>query len=182
MACELTKGRFEPCKEFIGGVKKFWLLPIVSGKPLTISKSKKEIEDITTDGNGVTFYEYLTNKGNGIEETANVSSDNGTVFYTISGTLTLRGLDADMQEEIDRIARANVALFVMTNDNKIFVYGINGGLDIAPKGSTGTAKGDLQGYTLAVSGEDVESAYTCGVSNDGRPDLTTKPTFITGGN
>ena len=43
MACNLTLGRKEPCKDVVGGIKKIYL---INFEPLTLTESGGEVTDI----------------------------------------------------------------------------------------------------------------------------------------
>jgi len=157
MACELTAGFLLDCKESIGGIK-----------ALYIGNHGDFLSGITTDLNGyitalpeAKLYKFICPKhtGNFTEEVAS-SVENGTIFYTQTVTATFFTMTATRRLNLELMAKNRLAVFVQDNNNNIFMIGRMDGAEVtAASTTTGTAKGDLNGYTITFTAEEKNKAF-----------------------
>jgi hypothetical protein len=153
MSCEITRGFGKGCNDSIGGVKEIYF-----GNWSTITTA-----GITYDAGGsvdalptATIFKYVPhqNTANWVEETT-ASIETGSVFFTSTISLSLKGLSQVKQKELQSLAFGRWVIFVRDSNDNIWMIGtyegclMNGG-----NGSTGAAKGDLNGYTLTLVSED----------------------------
>lgn len=99
-------------------------------------------------------YEQLKETSS-VTETITASIQNGTVYYAPEVSVVLPKLATSTRDEIKLLAQNRVVIMYTTNDEtrNTFVVGRSNGLEItAGTAATGTAFGDLQGYTLTFSG------------------------------
>ena len=99
-------------------------------------------------------YEQLK-ETSAVTETITASIQNGTVYMAPEVTVVLPKLATATRDEIKLLAQNRVVIMYTTNDEtpNTFVVGRTNGLEItAGTAATGTAFGDLQGYTLTFSG------------------------------
>ncbi len=153
MTCALTKGRLELCKDSIGGIKKvFFLNP---GSAVVVETA----DDIITDLGVVTVFEYDTKDTSNFEETINSSRETGTTFWEQVINLTVKKLDAVTRKELKIMAYGNPTVFVLDNNNNLLMFGKNHGMEVTGGTVTsGTAMGDLSGYTMVLTGREGEPA------------------------
>ena len=160
MACsELTQGFILNCKDGIGGIKQIVLVD----KALVSSFSFDGSEVITTivgPASGDLFtYELPTQTGS-FEETINFNRDNGTVFYTQTVNVMLHKLSAAKRLELQTVATARVVVFVLDTNGNWWAVGYENGADLSTStAGTGTALGDMNGFTLAFTHEAAKRAY-----------------------
>jgi hypothetical protein len=77
MACTLTKGRIEPCKDVVGGIKNVYFTDF--GGFGTVSQ---DADDQITDMTGTfTAYKYELKGNSSFEQTVTSSRENGTTFF-----------------------------------------------------------------------------------------------------
>ena len=88
MACDLTRGRKEPCKDVVGGIKAVYFIDFGD---ITIAYDSTDT-DLVEDLGTVTAYEYEVKGNSSFEQTVNASRENGTVFYEQTLNLTLKKL------------------------------------------------------------------------------------------
>ena len=154
MACNLTLGRSLPCKDVIGGIKALYFgntRPVV-GYDAT---NTEVIDDLGT----YTVYQYLLpNNGGSLTNTGNVSEENGTVYYAQELTVNLPKMSYADHKELAIMSQQKPRVFVLDNNDNLFMMGLDFGCKVAVTAQTGTAKGDASGYVLTVSAEEKKPA------------------------
>lgn len=158
MACELTAGFALDCKEGVGGIKAIFLQQLVDFQSgVTVDATSEEIDGLPT----ASVYQYTLPKhtGNFTEEVAS-SVENGTIFYTQTVTATFFKLSAARRKQLELVAKNRLVVFVQDNNNNIWMVGKVDGAEVtAASTATGTAKGDLNGYTITFTAEEAHKAY-----------------------
>ena len=153
MACDLTKGRLELCKDSIGGIKAVYFMNKGVG---TIVESA---EDIITDLGVVSVYKYETKDVSNLEETINSSRETGTSFWEQVVNLTIKKLNAVTRKELKIMTYGQPKVFIQDNNNNVLMVGKDRGCDVTGGTVvTGTALGDLSGYTMVLTGREAEPA------------------------
>jgi hypothetical protein len=158
MACELTAGFLLDCKDTIGGIKAIYLQQHEDFlTDVTIDPSTEEISALPA----VDVYKYICPKHTGsfTEEVAS-SVENGTIFYTQTVTATFFKLNALRRKQLELVAKNRLVVFVQDNNDNIWMVGKADGAEVtAMTTATGTAKGDLNGYTITFTAEEAHKAY-----------------------
>lgn len=170
MACELTKGRGLDCKDIMGGVKNIYF---VQHGDLDITYTAGTISQIAgADGYSAGYYKYRIPRGQAsMVETINSSVENGTVFYEGAINLKLHKLTLNDRNEIKLLAQNRLIIFVELHQqtagiNDIWAFGVVNGCELtAGTANSGEAFGDMNGYDLTFTSQEVEpclrlSAYT----------------------
>lgn len=158
MACNLTSGRTEPCKDSVGGLTKVYFGDFDSFTidDVTYEASSDAIASITSTG---TLYQYDLKGTSSFEQTITSSRENGTTFYDQVLTLQFKKLDKETHDEIALLVVARPKVFVEDNNGNIFVAGLEYGVDCnGGTVVTGSAMGDLSGYTLTLQGMEKKPA------------------------
>ena len=158
MACELTAGFTLDCKDGVGGIKAIYLQQLVDFQTgVTVDGTSGEIDGLPT----ASIYQFTLPKHTGsfTEEVAS-SVENGTIFYTQTVTATFFQLSAARRKQLEIIAKNRLVVFVLDNNNNIWMVGKVDGAEVtAMSTATGTAKGDLNGYTITFTAEEKNKAY-----------------------
>ena len=102
MACTLTTGRKLPCKSAFGGIKKVYFARF--GTYWRITVELQLVKQLLMEH--LTWYEYDVKGNSSLETTVTSSRENGTTFYTQTLNLTLTYLDAETQQELQKLAVA----------------------------------------------------------------------------
>ena len=146
MACLLTKGRKLPCKSAFGGIKAAYFMDFGDLGDATYTDG-----EITAITGTPTVYKFDVKGSSSLETTITSSRDTGTTFYTQTLNLTLTYLDNPTQQEIQLIAAARPQIAVEDYYGNMFLVGLENGAECTG-GSvvTGTAAGDLSGFTLTM--------------------------------
>lgn len=158
MACDITSGYTLGCRDNTGGIKNIYIL---SGSVAGLTGEENGlITDIS--GSGI-FYKYeLTRQTGDYTETINASLENGTVFYEQVVNAPFHKMESTLRNQIKILAQnPALKLIVETNNGadatagKFFYLGQDNGLSLSGgSGATGTAFGDMNGYTLTFTGQE----------------------------
>lgn len=158
MACELTRGRKEPCKDVVGGLKNIYFVDF--GDLGTVTKTDDEITNLTGDSsNNLTAFKYELKGNSSFEQTVTASRENGTVFYEQTLNLTLKKLSKEDNKELKLLAYGRPHVAVEDYNGNVFMMGLEHGADVS--GGTivsGASMGDLSGYTLTLTAQEREPA------------------------
>lgn len=148
MACDLTGGRAKPCKDAVGGIRKIHFADFGDLGTVTI-----DTNDQVTDLSGTFTYHTYDVKGNSsLETNINSSIENGTTFFEQVVNLTLHKLSKEDNKELKLMAFGRPHVFVETFDGQVLLVGREHGAEVTGGTAvTGTAMGDLQGYTLTLT-------------------------------
>jgi len=154
MACDLTKGRKEPCKDVVGGLKAVYFTDF--GDLGTVTQTADEITDMTGT---FTAYKYELKGTSSFEQTVNASRENGTVFFEQTLNLTLKKLSKEDNAELKLLAYGRPHIAVEDYNGNVFLMGLQHGADVSGGTIvTGAAMGDLSGYTLTFSAQELKPA------------------------
>lgn len=151
MACDLSLGRLEPCKEFVGGLKAIYFAnfdgDIYTGASLDAD------DQITGFATPVTLYKYeLKATTNTFEETNENSRDAGSSFWTQTGTFVLKGQDLQTQKELKLLAAGRPHIVIEDYNGNFRLAGFENGCECAVNTTSGGAMGDLNGYNVTATG------------------------------
>ncbi len=150
MACNITKGRQEVCKESVGGLAGVYFLNYTTG-----SFVKDADGEITAFPSGSTVYFYELKGTSAYTETVNTSRENGTTFFSQELSLNLKKLTNEMTTQLKLMAYGRPQIVVWTNNGDALLVGEREGADVT-EGSiqTGGSMGDLYGYSVTFTGEE----------------------------
>lgn len=148
MACDtLTKGRQEPCKDSVGGIKNVYFTDF--GDFGTVELTADEITDMTGT---FTAFKYEVKGNSSLEQTVNSSRENGTTFYEQTLNLTLKKLTKEDNKELKLLAYGRPHVAIEDYNGNVMVVGLEHGADVSGGTVvTGAAMGDLSGYTLTLT-------------------------------
>mgnify|MGYP003118274195 FL=1 len=162
MACDLTRGRKIDCKDSIGGLKAIYICKAYSDNisaAATINTTEMTTAGFAnwSGGSGsIDVFKYnLVPNLSSLTVTTNSDNANGTLFFTQALSITLQKIDHDMTNELRLMGYSRAQIFVQDENDNVFLLGIDGGCHVSGGTViTGTAKGDLTGYTIEWSAEE----------------------------
>jgi len=155
MACDLTLGRKEPCKDVVGGIQSVYFLNFGSITTTFDGTNTDVIDDLGT----VSAFEYDVKGNSSFEQTINSSRENGTTFYEQTLNLTLHKLTIQDHKELKLLTFGRPHVVVQDYNGNAFIMGLEHGADVSGGTIvTGAAMGDLSGYTLTLTGQEVLAA------------------------
>jgi len=150
MACDLTLGRKEPCKDVVGGIKNVYF---VDFGDMTLTFDSTDTDVIESVGTSVASFKYEVKGNSSLEQTVNASRENGTVFYEQTLNLTLKKLTKEDNKELKLLAYGRPHIVVEDYNKNLMIVGLEHGADVSGGTIvTGAAMGDLSGYTLTLTG------------------------------
>lgn len=154
MACNLSAGRQEVCKESIGGIQGVYFINYTTGSFTTSTALSATPEGIITALPASSSLYYYELKGtSAYTETVNTSRENGTTFFNQELVLNLKKLTNEMSTQLKLMAYGRPQVIVWTNNGDAFVAGLKLGMDVtAGTIQTGGALGDLYGYSITLTG------------------------------
>jgi len=154
MACDLSLGRKEPCKDVVGGIKAVYFTDF--GDLGTVTETDDEITDLSGT---FTAFKYEVKGNSSFEQNITSSRENGTTFFEQTLNLTLHKLSKEDNKELKLLAYGRPHVAVEDYNGNVFVMGLQHGADVSGGTIvTGAAMGDLSGYTLTLTGMEVKPA------------------------
>jgi len=154
MACDLSKGRQEVCKESIGGIQGVYFVNYTTG-----SFTKNGSGEVTALPASSSLYYYQLKGSSAYTETVNTSRDNGTTFFSQELILNLKKLTNEMTTQLKLMAYGRPQIIVWTNNGDALLVGEKLGADVtAGTIQTGAALGDLYGYSVTFTGMEQQPA------------------------
>jgi len=176
MACNITAGRNEVCKDSIGGLQGVYFINFNTG-----SFTKNGSGEVTALPSGSTVYYYELKGNSSYTETVNTSRDNGTTFFSQELTLNLKKLTNEMTTQMKLLAYGRPKIIVWTQNGDALLVGEKEGADMtAGTISTGGALGDLYGYSAVFTGqEQLPAAFLSGsTTSNAFAGLSSQPTIV----
>ena len=150
MACNLSLGRNEVCKDSIGGLAGVYFLNFTTG-----SFTKNGNGEVTAFPSGSTVYYYELKGTSAYTETVNTSRENGTTFFNQELVLNLKKLTNEMTTQLKLMAYGRPQIVVHTMNGDALLVGEQEGADVtAGTIQTGAAMGDLYGYSITFTGQE----------------------------
>ena len=157
MACNtVTNGRILGCKSSVGGIRAVYFSPYSSTTAdLTVTAGEVTLA-------GADFYKYEVKGNSNLETAINSSREAGTTFYESTVTLTLTHLDLETQEQVKLLAHGRPQIVVEDYNGNAFLVGKENGCDISGGSiTTGSAMGDMSGFTLTFVAQEVAPPFWC---------------------
>lgn len=181
--CNITAGFQLGCRDNTGGVKRAYIL---SGSVDEVTATNSLISGITGSGSFFAF-DQVRQTAN-YTETINSSVENGTIFYEQSLTLQFHKYQDTLQDMINTLGdNPELKVILETNNgaednaDRFFYLGEFNGMTLsAGSGQTGTAFGDLNGYSLTFTGQEPEPAKEINVTYDAAADFNNLASALSG--
>lgn len=167
MACNITHGRVEPCKDSLAGLRNIYFI----NEDITPSYIFKEtfptsgIFVVDTDYSEVIdyvnyvqyMYKFELKSNENVYDQEIVSSrENGTTFFRQTLTIKLKKQDAATHLAVKTLAYAKPRILVENNEGQFFLVGLLRGCDLtAGSINSGGALGDFSGYSMTFQAEEL---------------------------
>ncbi len=158
MSCVLlTGGIAKDCDNNLGGVKKIYITDFVN--VLTVTETTGTLTAITM-ASGTVFYDFEFNKNTStFGEVATVSLENGSLFYDQTVTLKIPRREVSKRNTLKLLMQKDLAVIVLDSNDLYWYVGRTNGANVTELPSeSGTAKGDFNGYTITIKGQEPEQA------------------------
>ena len=148
MACDITLGRTEQCKDSNGGLRAVYFVNWGDATGYTI------VDDSITAAAGTpSAYKYDLKGTSSFEQTVTSSRENGTTFVSQKLTLDLKKLSAADHKQVKLLSYGRPQVIIEDNNGNHFLAGLTKGCDLVSATiSTGANLGDKSGYSLEFDG------------------------------
>jgi hypothetical protein len=163
MACDLTLGFLEACKDKVGGINNIYLInydDLVIGD---VTYSGTDTDVITDLGTDVPAFKYeLKASTNTFDQTVTSSRDNGTTFFEQALNIVLKGMTKEKNKELKLLAYGRPRVLIEDNNGNLLLAGLEHGMEVSGGTfATGGGMSDLNGYSLTLSGTEKVPANFC---------------------
>jgi len=168
MACLITSGRIEPCKDSLGGLRNVYFINEQIDANYIYKENTGESGDVfivdTTFNESidyVNFVQYLykfelKSNENVYDQEIVTSRENGTTFFRQTLTIKLKKQDIATHNAVKTLAYAKPRILVENNEGQFFLVGLLRGADLtAGSINNGGALGDFSGYSLTFQAEEL---------------------------
>lgn len=151
MACDISLGRLEPCKDAVGGLNAVYFVNFGDATGYTYNGTNTDVIDEVAGT--PTAYKYDLKGNSSYTETITSSRENGTTFFEQKLSLTLKKLTITQHKQIKLLSYGRPQVIIEDNNGNFFYCGLEHGMDVTGGTIvTGAAMGDLSGYTLELTG------------------------------
>lgn len=164
MACDISLGRAEQCKDSVGGLKAVYFINWGDATTVTYSATAGQEDVITALGGTPIGYKYELKGTSSFEQTVTSSRENGTTFVDQKLSLSLKKLSIADHKQLKLLSYGRPQIIIENNNNQFFMAGVTKGMDLVTASiSSGAAMGDLSGYKLEFQGmEPVAANFVTG--------------------
>lgn len=161
MACDITLGRLEQCKDVVGGLQAIYILNYGlydAVADVTYVGTSDEISTIALPAS-TPIFKFELKGTNSFETTITSSRENGTTFFEQVLAIMLKKQDVATHKQVKLLTYGRPNIIVRTNANQFFIAGLARGMDVtAGTIGNGTALGDMNGYGLTFTGQEAVPA------------------------
>lgn len=153
MACVLTKGRTEPCKDVVGGITAVYFADFGTLGAITYDGTDADVID--SFGGTPDWFKFDLKGTSSFEQAITSSRENGTTFVEQTLNLNFKKLSKQTHNEVKLLAYSRPHVIVEDNNGNKFLMGLEYGADVSGGTIvTGAAMADMSGYTLAFTGQE----------------------------
>lgn len=150
MACDITLGRTEPCKDSVGGINAVYFVNFGDITSITYDGTSDVIDTV---GGTPNAYKYEVRGNSTYTENIQSSRENGTTAFEQVLELTLKKLTKEDHNTIKLLSFGRPNILIEDNNGNVFLAGAEYGADVTGGTIvTGGAMGDMSGYTLSFTG------------------------------
>lgn len=147
MACNITAGRLEGCKDAVGGLNAIYFVNFGAMGDLTITdETVTGIASLTPDA-----FKYDLRGTSTFDQSLTSSRDNGTTFAEQTLTVSLKKQDATTHKEVKLLAYGRPQILIEDNNGTVWLMGEEFGAEMNATTSTGASLGDKSGYELTFA-------------------------------
>lgn len=159
MACTLSSGRTEPCKDVVGGLRNVYIINFEASnyEPTDdATETTLEIKGLSRVGataTNVQSYKFELKGNSSYTENLQASRENGTLAFEQVLELQLKKLTKESHKEIKALSFGRPHIIVEDYNGNLFLTGREHGMEVTGGTIvTGTAMSDMSGYTLTFTG------------------------------
>jgi len=164
MACDISLGRIEPCKDSVGGLKNVYFVNFGKITGVNYNATNTDVID-SVSGSSLSAYKYELKGTNSFDQTITSNRENGTTFFEQNLKLTLKKLTAVDHKQIKLLSYGRPNVIVEDHNGNLFLCGLEYGMEVTGGTIvTGATMGDMSGYTLDLKAMERVPANFIGTS------------------
>ena len=174
MACDLTLGRLEPCKTAVGGLKNLYFVDYADITSYTYDGTSTDLIATVVGVATINAYKYELKGANVFDQNLTSSRENGSSFVEQNLTAVLKVQTIATHKELKVLAQGRPRVVVEDYNGNYFLMGLDHGVEVETIAiSSGTAMGDLSGYTITMKASEkipanfIDSANEAGLATVG---------------
>jgi len=150
MACDLTAGRVEPCKDSVGGLKNLYFVNYGDLGAITYDVTNTDVIDAVAGTPNA--YKYEIKGASSFTQNIQSSRDTGTTAFEQVIEVTLKKLTIADHKELKILSYGRPHVIIEDYNGNYFLAGLEHGAEVTGGTIvTGTAMSDLSGYTLTLT-------------------------------
>lgn len=158
MACDLTRGRLEPCYDQSGGIKSIAFANYTSGLLNTATFDGTD-DDITAFASAITMFKYeVRGAGHSFVETGSDPATEGA-FVTQVLTAVLKAPTMADRKELKLLRYGRPQIFIETYNGTYLLAGIENGCTVQITKNSGADLGEAPSYTITATASEKTEAY-----------------------
>ena len=164
MACNITAGRLEGCKDSVGGLNAIYFVNFGAMGALSVTD-----ETITGVGeSSPSAFKYDLRGTSTFEQSLTSSRENGSTFAEQTLTVSLKKQDATTHKEVKLLAYGRPHILIEDNNGTVWMMAEEFGAEMNATTSTGASLGDKSGYelTFAAMEKGLAKEYTGVIATD----------------
>lgn len=151
MACDISLGRIEPCKDSVGGLKALYFINY--GDITSVTYDITDTDVIATIAGLPSAYKYDIKGTSTFTQNIQTSRESGTTAFEQVLEVTLHKLTKEDHKEIKLLSFGRPHVIVEDYNGNYFLAGLEHGMDVTGGTIvTGAAMNELSGYTLTLTG------------------------------
>lgn len=155
---QLTKGRTEPCRNNIGGIRDVYLANYI---PLSITEYTRNGSEVTPPP----FFAYKFYAEN-INFSENIQNDENGEVYNQNLSFRLNKINSNDSKQLFDIKDLFFRVVLVFNDGKIRLLGFENGLNLSYVFNSGGKKDEGTSYEVTFEGRELETApYLANLDN-----------------
>ena len=145
MACSISLGRLEGCKDSVGGLNAIYFVNYGEAEGWTATD--EEITGVSAS-TPPSIYKYDLRGNSTFDQSLTSSRENGSTFAEQTLTVSLKRQDAVTHKEVKLLAFGRPHIIIEDNNGDMWLMGEEFGAEMSATTSTGAAMGDKNGYEL----------------------------------
>ena len=151
MACDITNGRIEECKDSVSGLKAVYFINYddldEDDVAYDTAGGNPDLIDTWQPAAPINLYKYELKGNNSFETNINSSRENGTTFFEQNLAIQLKRQDIQTHKNVKLLAFGRPRIVVRSMTDQFFLMGLDQGADMSSGSiSSGSALGDFNGY------------------------------------
>lgn len=161
MACDITNGRIEECKDSVSGLKSVYFINYddLDEDDVVYDATDTDLIDAWQPASPINLYKYELKGNNSFETNINSSRENGTTFFEQNLAIQLKRQDIATHKNVKLLAFGRPRIVVRSMTDQFFLMGLDQGADVTGGTvSSGAAMGDFNGYSLTFTAMEVSPA------------------------